>query len=126
MNSTRYKSDDLKFFCMNNVDILLIGETKLDSSFPDAQFFIEGYSEPLRLDVSVRSGGPPIRQLTKLKIPMDIKIIIFELTLRKERLLVVSVYKPPAQDTTYFLNWLSQIIDFYSITYVSEEIYNRF
>ena len=49
---------------------------------------------------------------------MDIKIIIFELNLRKERLLVVSVYKPPAQDTTYFLNWLSQIIDFYSITYV--------
>ena len=90
------------------------------------QFFIEGYSKPLRLDVSVRSGGPPIRQLTKLKIPMDIKIIIFELNLRKERLLVVSVYKPPAQDTTYFLNWLSQIIDFYSITYVSEEIYNRF
>ena len=126
MNSTRYKSDDLKFFCMNNVDILLIGETKLDSYFPDAQSFIEGYSKPLRLDVSVRSGGPPIRQLTKLKIPMDIKIIIFELNLRKERLLVVSVYKPPAQDTTYFLNWLSQIIDFYSITYVSEEIYNRF
>ena len=23
---------------MNNVDVLLIGETKLDSSFPDAQF----------------------------------------------------------------------------------------
>ena len=32
---------------MNNVDILLIGETKLDSSFPDAQFFIEGYNKPL-------------------------------------------------------------------------------
>ena len=34
------------------MDILLIGETKLDSSFPDAQFFIEGYNEPLRLELS--------------------------------------------------------------------------
>ena len=36
INSIRYKFENLKFFCMNNVDILLIGETKLDSSFPDA------------------------------------------------------------------------------------------
>ena len=42
---------------MKNVDILLIGETKLDSSFPDTQFFIGGYNERLRLDVSGRSGG---------------------------------------------------------------------
>ena len=28
---------------MNNADILWIGETKLDSSFTDAQFFIEDY-----------------------------------------------------------------------------------
>ena len=37
--------------------ILLIGETKVDSSFPDVQFFIEGYNKSLRLDVSGRSGG---------------------------------------------------------------------
>ena len=36
INSIRYKFENLKFFCMNNVDILLIGEAKLDSSFPDA------------------------------------------------------------------------------------------
>ena len=35
---------------------------------------------------------------------------------------MVSVYKPPAQDATYFLNWLSQIIDFYSITYERQVI----
>ena len=65
---------------MNNVDILLIGETKLDSSFPDTQFFIEGYNKLLRLDVSGRNVGLlvftksylPRRQLTKLKNPMDI------------------------------------------------------
>ena len=57
INSILYKFENLKFFCMNNVDILLIGETKLDSSFPDAQFFIEGYNKPLRLDVSGRRRG---------------------------------------------------------------------
>ena len=48
---------------------------------------------------------------------MDIQTIIFELNLRKEQWLLASVYKPPAQDATYFLNWLTQIIDFYSIMY---------
>ena len=56
------------------------------------------------------------KQFTKLKNPMDIQII-FELNLRKEKWLLASVYKSPAQSKTYFLNWLSQIIDFYSITY---------
>ena len=48
INSIRYKFEDHKFFCINNVDILLTGDTKLDSSFL------------------------PTRQLTKLKISMDI------------------------------------------------------
>ena len=94
INSIPYKFEGLKFFYMNSVDILLIGETKLDSSFPDAQFFIEGYNKPLT------KSHLPTRQLTKLKIPMDMQIIIFELNLRKEKWLVVSVYKPPAQDAT--------------------------
>ena len=119
---------------MNNVDIALIGETKLDSSFPDAQFFIEGYNKSLRLDVSGRSGGLLVftkshlltRQLIKLKIIMDIQTINFELNLQKEKWLVVSVYKPPAQDAAYFLNWLSQVIDFYSITYEKQVITGDF
>ena len=47
INSIRNKFEGLKFFCRNNVDILLIDETKLDSSFPDAQFFIKSYNKPL-------------------------------------------------------------------------------
>ena len=43
--------------------------------------------------------------------------VIFDLNLLKEQWLVVSVYKLPGQDSAYFLNWLSQIIYFYSITY---------
>ena len=35
---------------------------------------------------------------------------------------MVSVHKLPAHNATYFLNWLSQIIDFYSITYERQVI----
>ena len=59
--------NSILFFCINNVDILLIGETKLDSSFPDAQYFIADYNKPLRLDVSGRSGG--LLVFTKSPLP---------------------------------------------------------
>ena len=64
--------------------------------------------------------------LRKLKIPMDVQIIIFELKFRKGKWLVISVYKSPAQDATCFLNWLSQIIHFYSIMYEKQVIIGDF
>ena len=33
-----------------NIDLLLIFETKIDSSFPSVQFPLEGYATPHRLD----------------------------------------------------------------------------
>ena len=57
---------------------------------------------------------------------MDMQIIIFELNLQKGKWLMVSVYKPRALDATYFLNWLSQIIDFYSIMYEKQVIIGDF
>ena len=36
INSIRYKIDQLSFTIGNNIDILLISETKLDNSFPSA------------------------------------------------------------------------------------------
>ena len=46
--------------------------------------------------------------------------------MRKEQWLVVSVCKPSAEDATYFLNWLSQIIDLDSITYEKQVIIGDF
>ena len=40
----------------NNLDILLISETKIDSSFPTAQFQIEGYTT-YSLDRNANGGG---------------------------------------------------------------------
>ena len=41
----------------DKIDIFLIYETKLDSSFPSRQFVIKGYSTPFRLDRNQNGGG---------------------------------------------------------------------
>ena len=40
-----------------NIDILIITETKIDSSFPNSQSMIEGFSVPFRLDRNRFGGG---------------------------------------------------------------------
>ena len=40
----------------NNLDVFMAGETKLDSSFPESQFLLEGMKKPYRLDVSAKTG----------------------------------------------------------------------
>ena len=39
------------------MDILLISETKLDSSFPLKQFYIDGFTIPYRLGRNQNGGG---------------------------------------------------------------------
>ena len=56
MNSIRNKFELLSQYCQNNLDILLISQTKLDSSFPRGQFQLNGYCTPYRLDRNVHGG----------------------------------------------------------------------
>ena len=46
INSMRNKYDQLKSMITGNIDILIITETKLNYTFPQSQFIIEGYSKP--------------------------------------------------------------------------------
>ena len=39
------------------IDILIVAETKLDLSFPTAQFLIPAFHHLFRLDINRRSGG---------------------------------------------------------------------
>ena len=41
----------------DKIDIFLISETKLDSSFPSGKFVIKCYSTPFRLDRNQNGGG---------------------------------------------------------------------
>ena len=55
-NSIRKTFDDLKLIVNENVDILCIAETKIES-FPTAQFLLPGYHKTYRLDISDKQGG---------------------------------------------------------------------
>ena len=50
INSIRNKFDQLVNIIQGNVDILVIIETKLDSTFPVSQILIGGFSVPYRLN----------------------------------------------------------------------------
>ena len=56
INSIRNKFLLLGDLIEKNVDILLVSETKLDSSFPEPQFILRGYCAPYRLDRTVKGG----------------------------------------------------------------------
>ena len=57
INSIRNKLSDLQQVICDSVDILTIAETKIDYSFPTAQFRLANYYTPYRLDISNKSGG---------------------------------------------------------------------
>ena len=56
INSLSNKFNQLKELVLKHVDILVLTETKLDDSFPNSQFSIDGFSEPFRIDRN-RSGS---------------------------------------------------------------------
>ena len=80
-----------------------LAETKLDSSFPESQFLLEGMKKPYRFDVSSRKVGllvffnkkVPSKYLRSFHLPNDIQVIPTEVNLKQRKLLVVSIYRPP-------------------------------
>ena len=90
INSLRNKFEILKETITNKVDILLICETKLDSSFPLNQFHIDGFTTPYRLDRNQNGGGVmlyirediPSKSLTEIKLDNEIENIFIEINLR--------------------------------------------
>ena len=90
------KFDHLKVLIVNNIDILVLTETKIDYSFPNSQFRIDGFSAPFRLDRSKFGGGVliyvrediPCKKLTKHILPDDIEGIFVEINLRKTKWLL--------------------------------------
>ena len=133
INSVRNKFTDLQTIINGNVDIVSIAETKLDASFPSAQFTLERYHTPYRPDIN-KSGG--ILVYVKSSIPshclcyeellISMQAIPFEINLTKEKWLVISIYRPPSQNSEYFLNSLTKIIDYFANTYDDHLILSDF
>ena len=94
-----------------NVDILTIAETKLDSSFPTAQFTVDGCSEPYRKDRNANGSGLlvhvkediPSREINSHpQTSKSFDVIVVELNFRKSKWLLINTYKPPSINSILF------------------------
>ena len=125
INSIRNKFEGLVEIVDNNIDIFMIAETKLDSSFPSEQFSVHGFSKPFRLDRNSNGGGLlvyvrddiPSFQLKSFSFKDDIECICFEINLRRKKWALFCIYRPPSQEQTYFFDELGKAIDHYSEKY---------
>ena len=126
INSLRNKFEDLKEIIKGNIDILIVSETKIDRSFPDSQFIMEGYSKPFRYDRCTTGGGIiayirddiPCRELNKYEIPGDdTEGKFIEINLRSRKWLLFIGYNPHKKDTTDFLKNIGHTLDKYLGSY---------
>ena len=71
INHLRNKIVDLRCVLKEiGLECISISETKLDSSFPDSQFKIDGYHfPPFRKDINCHGGGLMVFQLIKSGVP---------------------------------------------------------
>ena len=111
-------------------DILLIAETKLDSSVTISKFLIPSFQKPFRMDLDRKRGeilvyvksSLLLELLLNFKLPDDIQVIPFEVVLRT-KWPFVSNYKPPSGSSQRFLGILSDLLDFYSREHASKVVY---
>ena len=122
INSIRNKFDQLVSSIKNDIDILMISETKIDNSFPTMQFHIEGYCI-YRLDRNEYGGGilVYVREviLSKL-IPMpssSIEGFLIELNLRCKKWLLSCSYNPQRSLISEHLSIIGKDLDLLSANY---------
>ena len=114
------KIDALRQICkISPLEILCVDETKLDSSFPNSQFRIDGYIfSPYRSDRDNHGGGKIvfIREglITKRLENLETKIsetICLELTVSNKKWFILFAYRPPQENNKYaFFNELNETL----------------
>ena len=92
------------------IDILVVTETKLDETFLESLFLMDGFSKPYRLDRNKNGGGIMIfirdtissKTLEKHIFPNNVESIFVELDFRKCKWLLCETYHPPSQSDEFF------------------------
>ena len=85
------------------VDILVLSETKLDSTFPSIQFLINGFSVPHRIDRNSKGGGilSYIREkiivlpLKRYSLPLHIEIFFFLIKSKEPKMACMLLIQSP-------------------------------
>ena len=113
INSIRYKHADLFTLIDSNIDVLTIGKTKLDSSFPNNQFEVYRYKSPFKKDRNSNGGGllmyvkddiPSCELSDHLPLLGSIEIIATELNFRKKKWLFIGIYRSQFVNKIFFFD----------------------
>ena len=76
INSLRNKFGLFSEQVKGSIYILMVAETKLDDSFPEAQFLIEGFHSPFKFDRNINGGG--IMLYVQKDIPTSYLVMTFQ------------------------------------------------
>ena len=102
----------------------MISETKLDDSFPAAQFLLHGFSAPYRLDRNSKGCGILLyirenipSRLLNSKFKAGIETISVEINLRKRKWFLNCSYNPNKNLISNHLECLNRIMDEFSKNY---------
>ena len=120
INSVRNRSESLVQQVMWNIDILVVSETKLGTSFPVTQFLIDGYTPPFRLDHN--NNGGSIILFVRENIPCKLLSVEnhhmegfdVEVNLRKTKWLFCCSYNPNRCRIDFHLENLKWSLALYS------------
>ena len=98
INSIRNKFLDFKELILSDTDICLISETKLDDSFPDQQFHVNGY-KMFRKDRNKFGGGlilfvkenVPCKVLNTFRFSEECEIISIDFSISNKKWLLLNI-----------------------------------
>ena len=119
INFIENKFDALVSLVKDKLDILMVSETKIDGSFPENQFLIEGYTKPFWWDRNSHGGGLllyirediPCKEIKTHKLPDNIEGIFIEINLRNKKWIIIGGYNPEKETISYFLTNVSKELD---------------
>ena len=123
INYIRNKFQFLVEQIKGKIDILMISETKIDESFPQGNFLIDGFSSPYRLDRDSKGGG--IILYVREDIPSNflssdnkpIESLYEELNLQNVKMLINCSYNPDKAEISNHLAALNSFLDANSTKY---------
>ena len=125
INCLRNKFELLTEMVRDKVDLLKICQTKLDSSFPNAQFYMKSYSKPYRLDRNSKEGGIILYVREDISSKLinssftnhDQEYFLVELNLWRQKWLKICYYNLRKTRIKGYLKCISKEIDSHSSKY---------
>ena len=107
INAINNKFEQLKYIIKNNIDVLIVIETKLDFSFPSSQISRDEFAQPFPRDRNKNRCG--VMTFVRYDIPSkeievtsDVECLSIELNIRKVKWLVAGCYHSPSQNGDYY------------------------